>query len=231
MAVPVIESYTTAKAEDGNSISLTEPTGLTTDDLCIILVGNDDTTGTAQWDDSTLKPTGFTLIQEVGAGGSVDAHAAAFYRVITGAESWPIAVPAQSTQDYVGWAIRVSGVDTSTPLHQTGAGYTGTASPHTITGVTTTIDDCMCFYVCAGDGSDTLSHSVGSPWTQEAEDSAIVSTPSSALGISWGYQALASQGASGSAVVTFNSSDGAAGITFAIAPGSAAAVPQIIQQL
>src|SRR5690606_31529073 len=46
--------WTTNTAVPGNNLSLTKPAGVTVGDLLLIIVGNDDTTATAQWNDSTL---------------------------------------------------------------------------------------------------------------------------------------------------------------------------------
>jgi hypothetical protein len=171
VAVPVVQTgwTTDATTAGGSSISLGEPTGLATDDLCIIIVANDDTTNTDQWDNTTNKPTGFTLINESGAGGQTDAHCAAFYRVIDGTESWPISVPAQSTDDYLGWAFRVTGASTTAPINVTGADWNsgGTSSTHapTVSG-DTDVDDCLCFCILGFDGGDGDPFSVsGTGWS------------------------------------------------------------------
>ena len=61
-AAPTIEGWTSNTIVPGSSLTLTKPTGVQVGDLLLILVGNDNATGTAQWNNTDLKPTGFTQI-------------------------------------------------------------------------------------------------------------------------------------------------------------------------
>lgn len=212
-----------------NNLDVTKPTSGSTagpagaknaaaGDTLIILVGNDDATATAQWDDSTLKPTGFTLINEVGDA-TADAHCAAFWRTVDGTEGSTFNVPAQSTNDMWAFCILLSGIDNTTPVHQTGADVSDNTPPIAITGVTTTIADCLAFYVCAYDGGDDGGFSVsGTGWSELAEEHAGTGV-NNASGCC-GTRQMSGTGATGTATVAVVVSDGTVGFQFALAPGN-----------
>lgn len=218
MAIPVVQSgFTSNTAVPGSSLSLSKPTGLVAGDLCVVIVGNDYSGGTdAQWDNTTNKPTGFTLIFENGNGPSAS-HLGAFYRVIDGGESWPISVPALNSEDFWGYAIRVTGVDTASPLNATGTALnqgTDTTS-HVIPAVTTVNDDCLCFYALAFDGGDGDPFSVsGTGWTEQAEIEA--GTGAGNASGCWGTKDQAAAGSAGTATVTSTASDTSTSRQFAI---------------
>ncbi len=136
---PVVESYT-ANSAAAASVTLTKPASVAVGDLLLILVGNDNATATAQWDNTTYKPSGLTLINESGNATS-DTHTAAFYRVADGTEGLTIAVSAQSSNDYWGYYVRVSGIDPADPINVTGADVNtaDTAPSIAITGVNTDV--------------------------------------------------------------------------------------------
>lgn len=50
MALPVIETYTSNTALGSSSLTLTKPSGVVAGDLLILIVGNDDSTNTQQFD-------------------------------------------------------------------------------------------------------------------------------------------------------------------------------------
>ena len=221
MAVPIVRSFTqNSTISSSTSITLTKPTSpaVLSGDLLIIIVGNDDTTVTAQWNNTTLKPTGFTLINEAGNSSS-DAHVAAFWRIADGTEGSTIAVPAQSSADMWGFYIHITGHDPTTPIHQTGADVNlSSGSTFNITGVTTTIADCLGVYCHAFDGGDGFPFSVsGTGWSESADITCDVLNVAEGSG-SWGTKQLTATGASGTATVTCSVSDGSAGFQFAIAP-------------
>ena len=232
MTVPVIADWTVNDSGGSavTSITLTKPTGINVGDLLLIGAVNDAASNSEQWDDSTLKPTGFTLIKELGTA-SQDCHAAAFWRIADGTETDPITLPAFQANELIGWYLRVTG-NHATPLHKTGADSTGndTASLD-ITGVTTTIDDCRCFYVYAYDGGDAGAlTTTGTGWSETDEQNSGTAA-GDATGC-FGTRALATQGASGTVTVTHSfDNEGQVGFQFAIAPsvaGGGAIIPVIM---
>jgi hypothetical protein len=184
-------------------------------DLLIIIVGNDDDTDTAQWDDSTLKPTGFTLISEAGDHLS-DCHTAAFWRVADGTEGATVGVNSQAAANNWGIYYRVTGADTTSPIDATGADHlqvTGTTAA--VTALTTTVEKALIFCAGSTDGLLVPVDSIaGNDWLVDYE------VQSTAVG---GIVALARQRWAGASdLCTFDwgggSSNGFAGFQFAIAP-------------
>ena len=211
-----VQSWNTNTAVPGNSLSLTKPTGVAAGDLLLIIVGNDDTTGTEQWNSTTFRPSGFSFIGNAGSA-TPDAHVAAFYRIADGTESAATSTPAQSSDDYWGYYIHVTGVSTTSPIDVIGADYAGgSLTTHNIPGVTTSVDQALAFYVLSGDGGDLNPFSVGGAWTERAETEAGAGA-GNASGV-WGTRLMASAGATGNASVTMSAADGAAGFQFALSP-------------
>ena len=231
-ATPVVESgFTTATVAVATSIDISEPTGLATNDLALIFVTNNTgNTNTDEWDNGSNKPTGFTLIEEEGTTTS-DCHTGAFYRIITGSESWPITIPWTSNNNThaVAYAVRVTGIDTSTPLHITGTTFDdNTGTTHAVPSLTTTLNNSLIFYVLGAQGGDMDPVSVsGTGWSESAENTA--GTTGTGATLTWGTRELATAGASGAATVTTNSSDGTNSWQFAIAEATATGIVPIIQ--
>jgi hypothetical protein len=151
-------------ASDGTttvtSLNVTVPLDVVTGDLLVILCGNDSNTTTAQWNDTTLKPTGFTLINQISTD-VADACCAAFYKVADGSEGGTtINVPAQSTQDMWAGCLVVRHADTASPIYGIGTNYdNASASSHSIPGVAALADTMMVF-VASMDGSDTAPYTI-----------------------------------------------------------------------
>lgn len=191
-------------------------------DLLIILVGNGSAEDTAQWDNSTLKPTGFTFINEAGAADQ-DCHCAAFYKVVDGTEGTTFSIPAASS-DYM-WAFCIL-ISADGPLfiHKTGADSAVAnavlATPLTMTEVTTTVAKCLGLFVAAYDGADDGGFTCdGTGWLEQAENRSGTAA-ASAAGV-FGKKSLTLAGASGSATVYAASGDGMVGFQFAIGESSA----------
>ncbi len=221
MTVPVIASWTVNDSVGSpvTSITLTKPTGATINvgDLLIIIAANDSASDTAQWDDSTNKPTGFTLIKELGTA-SQDCHAAAFWRIADDTEGVDISLPAVHSNELIGWYLHITG-NHATPIHKIGAdSLEGSSATLAITGVTTTVADCLIFYLHSYDGGDGNPFSVtGTGFTELDEQNS--GTGSSDCCASIGTRELASAGASGTATVANTTlDDGWAGFQFAIKP-------------
>ena len=214
-AAPIVAGSTNNKAASSSSLTLTKPSSVAVGDLLIIIVGNDDDTDTAQWDDSTLKPTGFTLINEAGDHFS-DCHTAAFWRVADGTEGATVGVNSQAAANNWGIYYRITGAQTTSPIDATGADFlqtTGTTAA--VTALTTTVEKALIFCAGSTDGLLVPVDSIaGNDWVVDYE------VQSTAVG---GIVALAKQRWAGASdLCTFDwsggSSNGFAGFQFAIAP-------------
>lgn len=198
-------------------------------DLLVILVGNGDATDSDQWDD-TYKPTGFTLINELGDN-TYDCHCAAFYRVVDGTEAESFSIPAL-TADYM-WAmcllisvdVKYFGRKPNIVLHQTGADSAVAsavlATPLVISAVTTTVQNTLGIFVSAFDGGDdggfTCFDTAGAypGWKKRSENHA--STASAGASGVWGTKTIINAGTSGTASVYAAAGDGMVGFMFAFA--------------
>jgi len=220
MAVPVVQSQTEA-AVTGASLTLTKPSGVVAGDLLLIIVANDNATDTAQWDDSTLKPPGFTLINEAGTSTS-DCHCAAFFRIADGSEGSTIDVPAQSSNDYVGFYARITGAHPSSPINVVGADISiGNATTITVGSIFPFDDDTLAVAVVGTDGGDMVPHAVsGTGWTLQND---VAQGTNNGVSGGWASKNMGAAGATGSCVFDWNGSvsDGASGFQFAIAPAAA----------
>lgn len=215
-APPVLVSGYTSNTTSGSSLTLTKPSGVQAGDLLVLLVGNDDSTGTAQWDNSIYKPAGFTLVNEAGTADS-DCHVAAFVRLADGNEGATINVPAQSADDYWGFYARVTGADTGLPISAIGTDASiGSSKTLAINGVTVPSAESLAFYASCYDGADGNPFSIsGAGWTESAE--AQTSGGGNGAGGAWGTRTLSAPGASGTATVGSNIKDGFSGFQFAVA--------------
>lgn len=206
-AVPVVETFTTAVSDAGVLLNIAKPTGVAVNDLLLIFLYNDTTSGANSWDDVTNKPSGFTLISQTDTSDENDARFAAFYRIADGTETATIDCPQVGTSDQVGYYIRVSGVSTTTPLNTVGTPGSANGLSHPVPGITTTLDNCLVFYVAAADGGDTRPMSVsGTGWVEGAENSNSGSTIVAAG--TWGTKEMPTSGATGTCTITLNVSDG-----------------------
>lgn len=215
-SVPQIATSTRATSPASSTITLTKPSGVQAGDLLLIVVGNDDNSNVAQWDDVVLKPSGFNLINESGNSTS-DAHVAAFYRIADGTESGTIDVSAQNVMDYWGFYIRVTGASTTNPINVIGTDYNGgSLVTHNVTGITTTVDNTLAFYALSGDGGDTYPYTVGGSWTEG--DEVQTGTAAADAAGTWGTRSMTTAGATGNAAVSMNVNDSASAFQFAINP-------------
>ena len=177
MTVPVLESgWTHSSVTSVNAeISIAEPSGVVAGNLLIYIVGNERNVATAQWDDSTLKPSGFTLINTAG-NADPDTHVAAFWRIATESEADPMVCNCQEAALQEGWYLRITGAHGTTPIDVVGADYNGlSAQTHAIPEITTLAVDALAFYLVASDGGDTATHSVDGTWGEVTEDAQATS--------------------------------------------------------
>lgn len=179
------------------------------------MVGNDETNANT---DGWLTKTGWTKEFSY-ANSTGDASLAIYWREADGTEGATEDVENDSTNwESYGWYLRISGADTTTPFHQKGSGsFSSPSTSHAIPGVTTTIADCLAFYLLGFDGGDGAPFSVsGTGWAEVDEEQS--GTGGADASGCFGTKDQASAGATGTATVTSSASDGAVYVQFAIAP-------------
>lgn len=219
MAVPVLEELSTdAYASGASSINVDYDTftSINVGEILIIFAAADGFASSNVFDDSTNKPTGYTLINFVGQGPSA-VHCAAWWKAATGSESGTIAVPSSESKNLRAVIARISGANTTSPIHVVGADYdVNNLTEHPITGHTTTVADTLALFTFAYDSG--LNFTVASPWSEDGDYGASGNAP----GFGVGSQDMATAGSTGDAVLTVPSSNGIAGFTFSIAPAAGA---------
>ncbi len=218
MAVPVIEGWEKASGGlTGTPGPVDKPTGVATGDLLVFIAHNDSTSSIPQFSDNK---TGWNFIFNSGDGHS-DSHVGVWWRIADGTEGANESCTSDADQDWVLFYIRISGT-VSSPIHKQAANHDTSGTSHAIGGVTTTIDDCLVLYALSSDGADMMPFSVaGTGWVQKDEET-VSPGASSAVGATWGARDLATAGASGTATVSGDVSDGTAWFQIALEPGGAA---------
>lgn len=219
MGIPVVESIGAwASGAVTDTINVAEPAELTVGDGCVIVLACDKATAGDPWDNVTYKPTGFTLIGVCGAAGNVDVFAAAFYREITGVESWPIPCLGNYSGRHVGAATRLSGIKASAMLDAVGTRQSvDSATDFALSNeVTTTVPNCLAMYVSAHDGADGAPMSTsGAGWTEIGEGTVGADAVGASACI--GKKDMASAGGAGTVTISNSSIDGCCGLQFSIA--------------
>ena len=218
MAIPVVETFTFKDHPAGSprtSITLTKPTGVVSGDLLVLFCLSDDNGADDAFQDTK---SGWTVMLQTGDGSS-SAKLAIYYRISDGTEASTETVTMDAEDDVIGWYLRISGVDQTTPINVQNEGASTTnSSNRAISGVTTTVDDCLAFYVLVFDGADGFPFSVsGTGWTETQEGETPLGDGTDVSGC-WGNKDMATQGATGTATVSMSASDGHAFCQFAIAP-------------
>jgi len=210
---PVIEDWTAndSAGDAVTSITFTKPVGVAVDDLLLLIVGSDQDT-VADWNSVTGWIQFININDGVG-----DSNLACYWRIADGTEGVTVDVTAPTVEERYGWYLRISGVDTTTPINVTGTAAYVASDSHSIPEVTTTVADCLAFYALVFDGGDGAPFSVaGTGWT-EVDEQTSGTTGTDASGC-WGTKSMPTAGATGAATVTSTVSDGSSSIQFAIAP-------------
>jgi len=236
VTAPVIKCWKNTNSGGSTTTSLTidKPTGASYDggddpgninsgDLLIIICGNDDSTNTAQWDDSSTKPSGFNLLYTTG-NSTIAAHFAVFYRVADTTEGTTVDVPSTSSNEMWASYICISGWsgDTGDLIVNTHAGD-GTPTPLYIPAITITTADTLCIALAAFDGADSGGFTWTSPYTKR-EEIYSGSGGNDASG-TWASRVMTGTGSTGEAEVTYVSTgDGMIGLQFGIPPASGLSV-------
>jgi hypothetical protein len=216
-----IVNYSTAfTTSAATSVNIVLPAFIKRNDLILIFAGNDNTTDTAQFDNSTHKPTGFTFIKT--AGDSVaDVHCAAFYKVANGSESeTTLNVPAQSSFNMWAVALIVRGALVSSPVGNLGTANTvDVLTTSYIPGLITTKEHSIVFTTASFDGTDTIPYNISSNtglWLNKNTIQVGVGGATGTGGLVAWNQLTANQSSSESVTIAYSASDGAAGFQFEI---------------
>lgn len=216
MAVPVIASSTsdTTGGTSNTSITLSAPSGLANGDLIVIIFADEQ----SNINDSPAV-SGYTQITH--SNNSQDCQLSLYWRVRDGTETWPLTVAGVSGDYAVGWALRITGADTISPIHQTGSwvGVGSTTANLAVTGVTTTLDNCLILSASSRDGSDNTTPPTTSGTGWGASPDAGLEDPSNNTGGAVGAyitKSLATAGASQTVTYAYGVADGAVGIQIAI---------------
>ena len=220
MTLPVLEAGWDVQQSGTarTSVSFNQPSGSATDDLLMAICIDDDPAASSNWN----VKTDWSRPINIGNGTS-DAKLAIYWRIQDGTESWPEAFTATTTRYRGGVMLRITGIDTATPIHVTRSSAAVSTNSYSILGVTTTLPDCLIIYGFAFDGGDGVPYSVtGTGWSefQEVQNGTIGPNGSGCMG----QRDLASQGASGTATIACNVTDGCIGAQIAIAPAAAGGV-------
>ena len=214
--IPVIESWTKGGSTTASStLTFTKPSSVQVGDLLVIIAMQDDTSSQA------FDATGSSDFTFLGDGGSTssDAHVGFYYRIADGTEGSSESITALSSDEWMGFYVRISGADGTTPIDVYNfAQSSSNQDNHVIPAVTTTIDDCLVLYGLSFDGGDGYTFSVSGTGWSEVDEYQTDTTGYSDVSGCFGSRDLASQGSSGDATVSCSASDGAGYFQIAIAP-------------
>lgn len=210
-------AYVTATA---TSVNIVLPTDIKRNDLILIFAGNGVATAAVQFDNTTYKPTNFTLVKYDGS--STTAHCAAFYKVASGTEGGTtINVPAQTSDPGLcAAAFVIRGALASSPIGNIGVTLSVDAvTTATMPGIETSRNHSIVFCIAWTDGSDTLPIQLTSPsslWLNRNSIFVAAGGSTGAAGIiAWKF--INSSGASSeSATLTYQVSDGVNGFQFEV---------------
>ena len=220
MTLPVLETgWDVQQSASGRtSVPFNQPSGSQTDDLLMAICIDDDPGASSSWN----VKTGWSRPINIGDGTS-DSKLAIYHRIQDGTESWPESFTASTTRFRGGVMLRITGIDTVTPIHQTQASASAKNSTYSILGVTTTIDDCLIIHGFTFDGGDGAPYGIsGTGWSNfQTVINGSAGTQGSGC---MGQRDLATQGPSGTATITCSVNDGCIGAQIAIAPAPAGGV-------
>lgn len=219
MAAPVLEGFETNTSGSALSITINKPSGVVSGDLLLAILGVEDFSGGDPWG----TPTGWTKLGNVAGAPGCDFQV--FYRVSDGSEgaSETFSHNFGFGVELLGWYIRISGVDTTTPINVFGTSGSGSGSSIVASSVTTTAADCLAFAICAFDGSDGLPYSIsgtGWPSTIATNQELASNTGGSGVSAAWVVKTVSSAGSSENATFTASASDDFVSRQLAIAPAA-----------
>lgn len=193
------------------SITCVAPANITTDDLLIIVVGDDaDNTTSPMFDNEA----GWTKLGEGGNNDS-DAHIAVYYLVSVSGSEGNVTIDHSSANDEL-WCMyfRVTGADTTTPIDTFTFGANGSASPQTASAISAATDNELVITGFAWDGGDTTPYTIGGTgWSQLGNDIQSGSSGTDAGG-AIGERSQSTAGSGENSTCTASPADGAAYFQF-----------------
>ena len=229
MTLPVLETGWTISesATARGSFTLAEPSGLGAGDTLVMMGINDNPSGGQTWD----TKTDWTRAFQVG-NNRPDCTAVMYWKPYDGTESWPETFQVTSGTYHMGGVmLRISGADTSDPIHKFTLYDPATISTttHPMPGFTTTLPDCLCLYGFSFDGGDgdPFATTPDPPWSEFQEIHNGLGAADG--GGCFGQRDLATAGASGTVTITnTGAGDGGVGFQFAIAPVAAVGTNRLL---
>ncbi len=215
-SLPTLENSTQSiPGSLGTSITLTKPTSpdVVTGDLLILIVYNDATGSSPEFDDDVTGWNFFATFKDA----NPSMHLAMYWRIADETEPSTVDVTAATSAGMVGFYVVYGGTDTGNPFGSTLFSQTTPANTtHVLDEITTERDNSLILYFDGIDGDSRQPVSVASPYTER--DEAEQTVTGGLIGISFGDQNLATAGASGDAVLTYFSGDTGGGMLIAIQP-------------
>jgi len=205
---PTYQSFTEAKvAVDGLQITVNKPSGVVETDLMIAVIVTDGSAGTL------TAPDGWTLFQGASFTG---VSTFGFYKVAGTSEDTNYTFNWSTTQEAYGFIMRVTGHDTSSPIHISGLDSATSATP-LCPSSTTTVYDCLILRIFGASDDDIIIDSgYPSGTTGITVDKSNTGTSSCSGGAA--YETQAATGATGTAWFALTGSEEWMAITLAIQP-------------
>ncbi len=228
--VPVVENYTfnaNIPAGDGTDIILDKPAGWAVGDLFLVFVSSDHSDG-PDWN----TKLGWNLHINCGSSSTLTVTGI-YWRIANGDTDYEGSTETFTqniNDDLMGWWIRISGVDTSDPIHiPTLVGNRAalcteqsTTTPD-IPGFTTDKDNVLAMWFLTHDGADFRDGggiATGSGWPTDFVDGHTPSGDSTDIGGGWSQKNMPTQGPTGLVEVDADHSDGNSFVQIGINPVS-----------
>jgi len=206
------ESIATTTTTAGTTIEISKPSGAAAGDLLLALLGANTT---STWTELTnwTKPSDLD-VQMSGIAHRICVQ----WLIVTGSEGSSFTFTAGGSVAKVGSILRISGADSTSPIHVYATSQQTTNDVITTPTVTTTIDECLIIRWGASyhGGTSNRSSTAMANFTERFDNDMANST----LNTGATGDALASIGATGTAnfTLTASASDNSVGQTLAIAP-------------
>ena len=222
MGLPVIAAW--AASDDGGSgsqtFTATAPSGIVAGNLLLILCMADAADDIDVMSINGTTYPGWTKVGESGDNLS-DVHTAVWWKEAGGSEG-DVVIDDDDTNNHVAWYMRITGADTTTPIHKSAQGQSSSdASSFNMASFTTTIDNCLGVAIAGWNGADLTPHTMtGSGWS-ETDEQAAGSSSTSCAG-NFGEADLGTGGSKTGPTAGAAGSDGWAYFKLAIAPGGPA---------
>mgnify|MGYP000020221597 FL=1 len=215
---PVVDNYTSNfSSSTVSSLTLTKPTGVTTGDLLILIVGNEDATSSTTFN----AITGFTKRTEYGVGDS-GTKFALYTRVADETEGASVSVTVATGNDYIGgWYLRVTNASSAAPIIGTAVGDAlGTSTTRDAVATTSTVANSLAFALAAFDGADATWGISGTGWGTTIPAGQQLATGGGGNGWSgaWVTKEIPTIGLTSNATFTSTTDDGLITVQFVIAP-------------